>query len=65
MAEPSYVVEAFKLKPNLVVVAGGLVAAAVLSSGLVLGLLAGVEVFYLATMSTNPRFRRVIRSRMR
>lgn len=65
MAHPNYVAEAFKLKGNLAFVAVGAVASIVLGSSLVFGLFAGAEVFYLWTMSSNPRFRRAIRSRNR
>lgn len=63
MAEPSYVAEAFKFRPNMIFVGVGLVAAAVLSSAFVLGGVVGIELFYLFAMSTNPRFRRAIKSR--
>lgn len=65
MAEPSYVAEAFKLKPNLLFVGGGVAAAALFASPVVFGAVALAEVAYLATMSANPRFRRVVRSRAR
>jgi hypothetical protein len=65
MSEPSYVAEAFKLKPNLVGLGVGVAGAAVLGSGLVLLGVLGVEAFFLWGVSTNHRFRRAIRARRR
>jgi len=66
MPEPSYVKQAFAMKPNLIFLAGGVAAAVILPpTGLVLGAVAALEVAYLATMSSNPRFRRAVRSRPR
>jgi hypothetical protein len=65
MSQPNYVFEAFKLKGNVIALAGGVIAAAVLSSGFVLGVVVGAETLYLLGMSTNHRFRRAIRSLQR
>jgi hypothetical protein len=62
MAEPSYVREAFRMKPNLVFLGVGVVVSLVAGSTLLLGGVAVAEGVYLAGMSTNPRFRRAIRS---
>lgn len=60
----SYVKDAFLLPPNLVGLGVGVVAATVLpfTGPLLLGV-AALEGLYLATMSKNPRFQRMIRSR--
>ena len=60
----SYVKDAFLMKPNLAALGAGVVAAALLpfSGPLLLGVLA-VEGAYLWTMSKNPRFQRMVRSR--
>ena len=63
MAE-SYVKDAFLMKPNLVGLGVGVVAATILpfSGPLLLGV-AAAEGVYLWSMSRNPRFQRMIRSR--
>jgi phage-related minor tail protein len=63
MSEPAYVTQAFKLKPNLLALAGGVGLAALVGSGVVLAAVAGLEVAYLAGMSTNSRFRRAVRAK--
>jgi len=62
MSEPNYLVAAFKMKPNLIFAGAGVAAGLVFGSPLLLGGVAALEVVYLATMSTHPRFRRAIRS---
>jgi hypothetical protein len=62
VSDSSYVMEAFKLKPNLIFVGVGLAAGMIIGSPLLLGGVAAGEVLYLAAMSSNPRFRRAIRS---
>ena len=63
MAE-SYVKEAFLMPQNLIGLGVGVVAAATLPfTGPVLLAVAGVEAIYLASVSKNPRFQRMIRSR--
>jgi hypothetical protein len=59
-----YVKEAFLMKPNLVGLGVGVVAAAMLpfSGPLLLGV-AALEGAYLWSMSRNPRFQRMVRSR--
>jgi hypothetical protein len=60
----SYVKEAFLMPPNLLALGGVVVAAAVLPfAGTILlgGTIA--EALYLKTLSGNPRFQRMIRSR--
>jgi hypothetical protein len=63
MAE-SYVKDAFLLKPNLVGLGVGVVAATLLpfTGPLLLGV-AAAEGIYLWSMSNNPRFQRMVRSR--
>ncbi len=64
MADESYVKEAFLMPQNLVGLGAGVVAAAVLpiAGPIIIGV--GVlEAVYLATMSKNPRFQRMVRSR--
>ena len=60
----SYVKDAFLMKPNLVGLGVGVVAASVLpfSGPLLLGV-AALEGVYLWSVSNNPRFQRMIRSR--
>jgi hypothetical protein len=60
----SFVKDAFLMKPNLVGLGIGVVAAAVLpfSGPLLLGV-AAAEGVYLWSMSKNPRFQRMVRSR--
>ena len=59
-----YVKEAFLMKPNLVGLGVGVVAAAMLpfTGPLLLGV-AALEGAYLWSMSRNPRFQRMVRSR--
>ena len=60
----SYVKDAFLMKPNLVALGAGVVAAALLPfPGVLLLGVAGAEGLYLWTMSKNPRFQRMVRSR--
>ena len=63
MAE-SFVKDAFFLKPNLVGLGVGVVAASMLpfTGPLLLGV-AALEGVYLWSMSKNPRFQRMVRSR--
>jgi hypothetical protein len=63
MAE-SYVKEAFLMKPNLAALGAGVVVASVLpfTAPLLLGV-AALEGVYLWSMSKNPRFQRMVRSR--
>lgn len=60
----SYVKDAFFMKPNLIGLAAGVVAASVLpfSGPLLLGV-AAAEGVYLWSMSKSPRFQRMVRSR--
>ena len=60
----SYVKDAFFMKPNLLGLAAGVVAASVLpfSAPLLLGV-AAAEGVYLWSMSKNSRFQRMVRSR--
>jgi hypothetical protein len=60
----SYVKDAFLMKPNLAALGVGVVAAALLpfSGPLLLGV-AALEGAYLWSMSKNPRFQRMVRSR--
>jgi hypothetical protein len=59
-----YVKDAFLMPQNLVGIGVGVVAASVLpfTGPLLLGV-AALEGLYLATMSKNPRFQRMVRSR--
>ena len=60
----SYVKEAFLMPQNLVALGVGVVAAVALPfTGPILLGVAGVEALYLSTLSKNPRFQRMIRSR--
>ena len=63
MAE-SYVKDAFAMPQNLVGLAVGVVGASVLpfTGPLLLGV-AALEALYLFTISNNPRFQRMVRSR--
>ena len=63
-ASNDYVKEAFLMKPNLVGLGIGVVAAAMLpfTGPLLLGV-AALEGAYLWSMSRNPRFQRAVRSR--
>jgi hypothetical protein len=65
MSRPNYVFEAFKLKGNLLLLGGGLIASAVFASMFALGVVVGAEAFYLLGMSTNERFRRAVRALQR
>ncbi len=60
----SYVKDAFLMPPNLVGLGVGVVAASVLpfTGPLLLGV-AALEGLYLLSVSKNPRFQRMIRSR--
>jgi hypothetical protein len=62
--DQGYLKEAFLMKPNLVGLGVGVVAAAMLpfSGPLLLGV-AALEGAYLWSMSRNPRFQRMVRSR--
>ena len=62
--DDSYVKDAFLMKPNLIGLGVGVVAAAALpfTGPLLLGV-AALEVVYLWSMSRNPRFQRMMRSR--
>lgn len=62
MAQPNYLVEAFKLKGNLIFVGVGIGLSLLSGSAFVFGGIAALEGFYLGAMSTNDRFRRAIRS---
>jgi hypothetical protein len=60
----SYVKDAFLMKPNLVGLGVGVVAATLLPfSGVLLLGVAAAEGVYLWSMSKNPRFQRMVRSR--
>ncbi len=60
----SYVKDAFLLKPNLVGLGVGVVGASLLPfTGPILLGVAALEGLYLWSMSTNPRFQRMVRSR--
>ena len=60
----SYVKDAFLMKPNLAGLAAGVVVASALpfTGPLLLGV-AALEGLYLWSMSKNPRFQRMVRSR--
>jgi hypothetical protein len=62
--DDSYVKDAFLMKPNLLGLGVGVVAAAALpfTGPLLLGV-AALEGVYLWSMSRNPRFQRMVRSR--
>ena len=62
--DDSYVKDAFLMKPNLIGLGVGVVAAAALpfTGPLLLGV-AALEGVYLRSMSRNPRFQRMMRSR--
>jgi hypothetical protein len=63
MAE-SFVKDAFLMKPNLLGLGAGIAAAALLPFGAPIFLgVAAVEGLYLWSMSSNPRFQRMVRSR--
>ena len=60
-----YIKEAFKIKPNLLALAGGIAAAIVLHK-LTLGVLTvvfGLEMLFLVSMAANARFQRVVRAK--
>lgn len=60
----SYVKEAFFMKPNLIGLGAGVVAAVALPfAGPILLGVAVAEGLYLSSMSKNPRFQRMVRSR--
>ena len=61
-SDERYVKEAFLMRPNLIGLALGTVASLAVFPPLLLGLLA-VEGAYLWSMSRNPRFQRMVRSR--
>ena len=62
--DDSYVKDAFLMKPNLIGLGVGVVAAVALpfSGPLLLGV-AALEGVYLWSVSKNPRFQRMVRSR--
>ena len=64
MANDSYVKDAFLMPPNLLGLGASVVAAAVLpfTGPLLLGV-AALEGVYLWSLSKNPRFQRMVRSR--
>lgn len=64
MAEEGFVKPAFLMPQNLVALGVGVVAAATLpfTGPLLLGV-GALEVVYLLSMSKNPRFQRMVRSR--
>ncbi|HAH07694.1 MAG TPA: hypothetical protein DCM05_14420 [Elusimicrobia bacterium] len=61
MAGPSYVKSAFKRQENLISLTGFLVAGALFNPGFLL-LGGALEIVYLWTVSSNPRFKRVVDS---
>ena len=62
--DDSYVKDAFLMKPNLIGLGVGVVAAAALPfTGPLLFGVAALEGVYLWSMSRNPRFQRMMRSR--
>ncbi len=63
MAE-GFVKDAFLLPPNLIGLGIGMVASLAIFPPLLLGV-AALEGMYLWTMSSNPRFQRMVRSRKR
>ncbi|MBS2023862.1 MAG: hypothetical protein JST92_15775 [Deltaproteobacteria bacterium] len=64
MADESYVKEAFLMPQNLIGLGVGVVAAAALpiAGPIILGV-GALEALYLVSMSKNPRFQRMVRSR--
>jgi len=58
----SFVKDAFLMPPNLIGVSAGVVASCLLFPPLLLGV-AAAEGIYLWSVSKNPRFQRMIRSR--
>lgn len=64
MADDGYVKDAFLMKPNLLGLGLGVAASVMLPLGgfIILGV-AAAEGLYLTTMSKNPRFQRMVRSR--
>ena len=59
-----YVKDAFLMPPNLIGLGAGVVAASVLPfTGPLLLCVAALEGIYLWSMSKNPRFQRMVRSR--
>jgi hypothetical protein len=64
LADDSFVKDAFFMKPNLVGLGVGVVGATLLpfTGPLLLGV-AALEGVYLWSISTNPRFQRMVRSR--
>jgi hypothetical protein len=64
MSDDGYVKDAFLMKPNLIGLGAGIVAASLLPFGgaIILGV-AAAEGLYLWSMSSNPRFQRMVRSR--
>lgn len=63
MSETSYAKAAFFLRPNLVALGVGVLASVVSGSVIVLGIVAGLELFYLRAAASSPRFQRLVRSR--
>lgn len=61
-SDEGYVKEAFLMKPNLIGLGVGTVATLALFPPLLLGV-AALEGVYLWSMSRNPRFQRMVRSR--
>ena len=60
-----YLLEAFKVPYNLILLAGGILAGPIsLHPSVVLPLVAAAEILYLATLSTRPRFQAVVRARI-
>jgi hypothetical protein len=64
MADDGYVKDAFLLKPNLIGLGVGVAASVMLPFGgfIILGV-AAAEGLFLRSMSRNPRFQRMVRSR--
>ena len=64
MADDGYVKDAFLLKPNLLGLGLGVAASVMLPlGGLIFLGVAAAEGIYLTSMSKNPRFQRMVRSR--
>jgi hypothetical protein len=61
-SDERYVKEAFLMRPNLIGLALGTVASLAIFPPVLLGL-AALEGAYLWSMSRNPRFQRMVRSR--